>query len=107
TTTVAGPTTHVVHVGPDGGFTFAPSSLTIQAGDTVRWVWSSGGHSVGSGSNGNADGRFCSPSNTGWANPPLAGSGATYEHTFPQAGTFPYYCSVHFSIGMTGTIMVR
>jgi len=107
TTTMAGPTTHVVHVGPEGGFTFAPSSLTIQAGDTVRWVWSSGGHSVVSGSDGNADGRFCSPSNTGCTNPPLSDSGATYDHTFAQPGTFPYYCSVHFSIGMTGTITVR
>jgi len=106
TTTMAGPRTHVVKVGQDG-FTFAPANLTIQAGDTVRWVWSSSGHSVVSGSNGAADNRFCSPSNTGCADPPLSSSGATYEHTFAQAGTFPYYCSVHFQLGMTGTIMVR
>jgi plastocyanin len=29
-----------------------------------------------------------------------------HEHTFTQAGTCPYYCSVHFSLGMT-TITVR
>jgi len=33
--------------------------------------------------------------------------GATYEHTFAQAGTFPYYFSVHFALGMTGTITVQ
>ena len=33
--------------------------------------------------------------------------GATYEHVFTQAGNFPYYCSVHFSLGMTGSIKVR
>src|SRR5262249_57895087 len=65
TTTMAGPRTHVVQVGQDG-FTFAPANLTIQAGDTVRWVWSSSGHSVVSGSNGSPAGRFCSPSNTGF-----------------------------------------
>ena len=106
TTTMPGPRTHVVKVGQDG-FTFSPASLTIQAGDTVRWVWSSSGHSVVSGSNGNADNRFCSPSNTGCADPPLSNSGATYEHTFAQPGSFPYYCSVHFSIGMTGTVRVQ
>jgi plastocyanin len=24
-----------------------------------------------------------------------------------QAGTFPYYCSAHFSLGMTGRIVVQ
>jgi plastocyanin len=86
---------------------FTPANLTIQVGDTVRWVWGSSGHSVVSGTNGNADNQFCSPSNTGCDNPPLSSSGATYEHTFTQAGTIPYYCSVHFSLGMTGTITVR
>jgi plastocyanin len=33
--------------------------------------------------------------------------GAMYEHPFAQAGTFPYYCSVHFSFGMTGIITVQ
>jgi plastocyanin len=74
---------------------------------TVRWVWGSSGHSVVSGTDGNADNQFCSPSDTGCDNPPLSGKGATYEHTFAQAGTFPYYCSVHFSLGMTGTIEVQ
>ena len=60
-----------------------------------------------SGTNGNANNKFCSPSDTGCDNPPLSDSGATYEHTFTQAGTFPYYCSVHFSLGMTGTITVQ
>jgi plastocyanin len=60
-----------------------------------------------SGTNGNADNQFCSPSNTGCDNPPLSSNGATYEHTFMHAGTFPYYCSVHFSLGMTGTITVQ
>ena len=34
----------------DGGLFFSPSSVTIQPGDTVRWTFSSGGHSTTSGS---------------------------------------------------------
>jgi len=102
-----GTQTHTVMVGSGGALTFAPAELTIHVGDTVRWVWGSSGHSVVSGTNGNTDNQFCSPSNTGCDNPPLSSNGTTYEHTFMQAGTFPYYCSVHFSLGMTGTITVQ
>src|SRR2546428_761070 len=56
---------------------------------------------------GNADNQFCSASNPGCDNPPLSSNGFTFEHTFTQPGTFPYYCSVHFSLGMTGTITVQ
>jgi plastocyanin len=94
-------------VGPDGALVFSPASLTIRVGDTVHWVWASAGHSVVSGTNGTADNHFCSPNNTSCDNPPLSLMGATYDHTFTAAGTFPYYCSVHFSLGMTGTITVQ
>jgi len=107
TTTTPGAQTHTVMVGDGGALAYTPANLTVQVGDTVRWVWGSSGHSVVSGTNGNADNQFCSPSNTGCDNPLLSSSGATYEHTFTQAGTFPYYCSVHFSLGMTGTITVQ
>jgi hypothetical protein len=36
-----------VTVGP--GFAFNPDELNISIGDTVRWTWASGGHSVTSG----------------------------------------------------------
>jgi plastocyanin len=94
-------------VGDGGALVFTPANLTIQVGDTVRWVWGSSGHSVVSGTNGNADNQFCSPSNTGCDNPPLSSSGATFEHTFTQAGTIPYYFSVHFSLCINGTITVQ
>jgi plastocyanin len=94
-------------VGDGGALVFTPADLTINVGDTVRWVWRSSGHSVVSGTAGNADNQFCSPSETGCANPPLSTNGFVYEHTFTQAATFPYYCSVHFSLGMTGIVTVR
>ena len=107
TTTLAPPQTHTVMVGEGGALVFTPANLTIHVGDTVRWVWGSNNHSVVSGTDGNADNRFCSPSDSACANPPLSNQGATYEHTFAHVGTFPYYCSVHFSLGMTGTITVQ
>ena len=106
TTVPAGPQTRTVMVG-SGGFSFAPANLTINVGDTVRWTWGSSGHNVVSGTGGNADDRFCSPSDSGCANAPLSNAGKTYEHTFMQAGTFPYFCSAHVSFGMTGTIKVQ
>jgi len=45
----------------------------------VRWVWATGGHSVVSGTDGNADNQFCSPGDTGCDNPPLSNAGATYH----------------------------
>jgi plastocyanin len=104
---MSGPQAHTVMVGPSGALTFVPATLTIAVGDTVRWVWRSAAHSVVSGTDGNADGRFCSPSDTGCDNPPLSNDWATYEHTFAQPGMFPYYCSVHVLLGMTGSIKVQ
>jgi plastocyanin len=107
TTMPAGPQTRTVMVGSGRGFSFAPANLTVHVGDAVRWTWGSSGHNVVSGTGGNADGRFCSPSDSGCANAPLSNAGKTYEHSFMQAGTFPYFCSAHVSFGMTGTIKVQ
>lgn len=106
TTTTIAPQTHTVMVGQDG-LTFTPANLTIHSRDTVHWVWATAGHSVVSGTDGTADNQFCSPDDAGCGNPPLSNAGATYDHTFTKTGSFPYYCSVHFSLGMTGTIRVR
>ena len=83
------------------------TTTTTAPGATTTTTLARPHTSVVSGTNGNADNRFCSPSDMGCDNPPLSNMGATYEHTFVQAGTFPYYCSVHFLLGMTGTITVQ
>ena len=106
TTTIVGPQTHVVMVGQNG-LTFTPAHLTIHVGDTVRWVWATGGHNVVSGTDGTADDQFCSPSDSNCVDAPLLNAGTTYHHTFASPGTSPYYCSAHFSLGMTGTITVQ
>jgi plastocyanin len=96
-----------VTVGPGGNFRFDPETITVHVGDTVRWRWASSGHNVVSGTGGSADGTFCSPNNQNCGSAPLPGSGTTYEHTFNNAGTFPYFCSAHQSFGMTGMVVVQ
>ena len=97
-------------VGPNNSFTFDPATLPIHVGDTVMWVWASGGHSVVSGTvtggTETPDGKFCSPSDTNCGSIQLSDMGATYQHTFTTAGSFPYYCLPHGNIGMVGTIEV-
>lgn len=103
--------THLVTVSPNGTLTFAPAALTIPHGDTVFWQWNAGSHTVTSGSGGSPDGKFCSgaPSNPSVGACSAEGghpAGFQYEHTFPTAGTFPYFCNVHGAT-MAGTITVN
>lgn len=79
---------------------YVDGSITVQAGDTVRWLHQdqSTEHTVTA-----DDGSFDSGSDSeDFMN------GFTYnefEHTFDAAGDFPYHCKVHPS--MTGTITVQ
>ncbi len=88
--------TVTVQVGPGGSMSFSPASVDIQIGDTVQWNWASGPHSVRSGTQ-------QQPSNilsSGTQSPAFS-----YSHTFPTAGTVPYFCEVHGNM-MSGTVSV-
>ena len=81
--------------------TFSPASLTVAAGTTVTWSWTS------SASNHNVVGDDSE-------NPPSSGSPTdgphTYQFAFGQPGTFRYHCTVHGGpggSGMSGTIIVQ
>ena len=72
-------------------FAFAPASVTVRVGSTVTWTnRDEEPHTVAA-----TDGSFHSPG---------MGTGATYSHAFPAAGTFDYVCSIHPS--MHGTVVV-
>ncbi len=72
-------------------FAFAPATLSIRAGGTVTWTnRDEEPHTVAA-----TDGSFHSPG---------MGTGATYSHAFPTAGTFDYVCSIHPM--MHGTVVV-
>ncbi|MGH9365194.1 MAG: cupredoxin domain-containing protein [Thermoanaerobaculia bacterium] len=94
------PGVHAVNVG-QGGNNFVDSqsgtsTTTIQAGQTVQWVWVGGTHSTTSGNCCAGDGKWDSG---------VLGAGM-FTRMFPSTGTFPYFCSVHGSV-MTGTIVVN
>jgi plastocyanin len=107
TTTTTQPGVTVVKVGEGVLLTFNPDTVTINVGGTVRWEWFSTFHSVTSGTNGVADGAFCSPNDTNCALGVTSDQGFVYEHTFTQPGTFPYFCAPHFVLGMVGTVIVQ
>jgi len=81
-----------------GGLKFTPQNVTIQAGDTVKWVWAASGHSSTSGTPGNPDGMWDSG---------VQNSGFIFNQTFTTAGTFNYFCSPHgLCCGMIGSVTV-
>ncbi len=87
-----------VLVGNGGGFSFSPASVSIQAGDTVQWIWKANGHSTTSGTPGSPNGLWDSG---------VHSAGFTFSHTFPTAGSFPYFCTPHGACcNMVGTVNV-
>ncbi|MDP9017238.1 MAG: plastocyanin/azurin family copper-binding protein [Candidatus Eremiobacteraeota bacterium] len=99
------------------GTQFYPSSITIDAGDTVQWTFPTGEpHTVAF-----LGPRSAPPPPTDPSVPAPAGGatydgstytssgfvllGKTYALTFPKAGTYVYYCLLHR--GMQGTITVN
>jgi len=91
-------TTFNVDVGASGSLMYSPSFIEIQPGDTVKWTWKGTNHSVTSGTPGHATGLFDSG---------IKGNGSTFSFTFPNSGTFLYFCIPHGSCcGMIGTVMV-
>jgi len=85
---------------------YSPNNLTVNEGDTVRWVWGNDFHDVVSGSVFNYDNVFRSP---------VLNRGGSYEvlfdrnllRSFPRTNNrYPYYCEPHGAMGMTGSITV-
>jgi plastocyanin len=80
------------------GLTFQPSDITISQGDTVEWIWSSGGHTVTEGTPCTYNGGF---------NEPLNSSNPTVTLTFTDVGTIEYFCQPHCGLGMVGSITIE
>jgi plastocyanin len=75
----------------EDGRSFEPADVTVAAGETVTWSHEGGlPHTVTA-----EDGAFDSGDLSG---------GDTFSHTFEEAGSFPYVCSIHPD--MTGTVEV-
>jgi len=75
---------------------YQPNPVQVSVGDTVTWINDdSQTHTVTSGRNQEPDGEFDST---------IMDPGQTFEHTFAEAGQYPYYCDLHPN--MVGTVSV-
>lgn len=89
---------HTVTVGPGGSLSFDPDSLQIEPGDTVEFVWDSGGHTVT---------PVDQPDGESWEGvQETQDSGYSHSHTFDVEGVYSYECDPHGAMGMTGEILV-
>ncbi len=89
------------HVVTQKGIAFVPASITVAPGDTVRWVFTLGFHTVTSGANCTADG-------TG-INGILSAKSREFIWTVPASAagtTIPYFCAPHCIFGMVASITV-
>ncbi len=72
------------------GFSYSPSTVTVNVGDTVTWT--------------NSDAQAHTATGDGWNTGDL-GNGDSGSITFRSAGTFAYMCGIHPA--MRGTVVVR
>src|SRR5262245_53639723 len=87
--------TKTVQVGPGGTLTFSPATVTVNVGDTVEGQWMSGTHTT----------TRSEPPET-WDSG-IVSAPHVFSHTFTEVGTFPYVCTIHQALGMTGTVKVQ
>jgi plastocyanin len=76
---------------------YEPNPIQVHAESTITWTNDDAQpHTATSGENLNPDGKFDSG---------LMAPGATFEHTFIEAGEYPYFCLLHPN--QVGTVIVR
>ena len=96
----------VSHTINAGNFYYAPTTLTIDAGDTVNWVNDGGFHNVNFSTNTITGSSFNNPES--FISSPT-NNNDIYTYVFNVPGTYDYDCSVgsHAANGMVGTIIVN
>ena len=90
-----------VFVGAGGTDTFSPSVVNINAGDQIIWTWQGNFHSTTSGSVSGGVTNYTGLWGSGVNNQPHS-----FTNSFPSAGSFPFYCEIHYSLNMTGVVNV-
>jgi plastocyanin len=87
-------------------FKWEPPDVTIKPGESVTFKVAGGPpHPVlsGDGSNTAGDNKFDA---SACSSDKMSTVGASCTVKFPKAGTYPYFCQVHVSLGMKGTVQV-
>ena len=73
-------------------YKFAPKNVSIDVGDTITW-------------RNNGVAQHSATANNGSFDTGVFGPGASRSHTFSQAGSFSYFCTVHGQ-SQSGTVTV-
>lgn len=74
--------------------TFSPQTFTVNVGDTIRWVWTSGVHTTTS---------AVIPQGAATWDSPLTVDVQSFEYVVTVAGEYAYVCTPHIDIGMVGS----
>jgi plastocyanin len=111
-----GRTIDVQMIGDASGYRFVPATVTIKAGDTVRWTNVSGGphnvtfwsDSIPKSAAARLQANMTQPMSP-LSGPLLAAPNATYSVSFAglSAGRYSYYCMPHLALGMKATVVVE
>jgi len=80
-----------------GGDIFTPATVSINVNDSIIWNWQGFSHSTTSGTNNHPSGLWDSG---------VFSTPHFFTNTFTNAGTFSYYCSIHYFLNMTGQVLV-
>jgi plastocyanin len=91
---------YTVEMGSKSGqLVFAPKTLSIAKGDTVKWVFvKAGPHNV----------AFDDAANKAYSHEKLVvKTDPSFTTKFDKAGTFKYHCTPHKAAGMVGEITVK
>ena len=91
---IASATIHTVQV---SDFQFSPSSIQMQVGDTIKWVWVNGFHTTTS---------TTIPTGAAAWDDTLASANDSFMYVPTVAGTYDYHCTPHASMGMTASFVV-
>lgn len=79
----------------NAGVQFSPSTLTVNAGETVTFAFGGAAHNV----------FFDNPAAATPADIPGNNANRSVERTFATAGTYRYHCTIH--PGMVGSVVVQ
>ena len=89
-----------------GSSTFSPQNVPIAVNDVVRWISASTiAHTVTSGIV--TSGTVTTATPDGKFDQPLLTIGSSVCLKFTVAGTYNYYCTYHYQMGMTGVVTVQ
>jgi plastocyanin len=85
--------THTVQV---GNYYFNPSTLNVEVGDIVKWVWVAGTHTTTSSS---------IPAGASSWDEAITSGNQTYSYNVTTAGTYNYVCTPHVGMGMVASFV--